>query len=177
MKNVKNVSVLVLLTVLMFSSSIANAQMGNGSKNTKGTQEAFQGMENRIPDLTDKQKTEIKTLRITHMKEVQQLQNQIDIKRAELKALQTQDKVDMDAVNGKISEKAALRTELEKKKASFRQNVRNLLTDEQKIMFDKKMSHHMKGEKAGNCGHKKQGKKCGDGHGKGHGHGNGAMNR
>jgi Spy/CpxP family protein refolding chaperone len=64
-------------------------------------QQAFRGIENSIPDLTDKQKTEIKTLRVAHMKEVQQLKNKMDIKRAELKALQTQEKPDLNAINKK----------------------------------------------------------------------------
>ena len=102
MKKVKKVSTQMLLAVLIFSASIASAQMENGPKNVNNNQQqAFRGIENSIPDLTDKQKTEIKTLRVAHMKEVQQLKNKMDIKRAELKALQTQEKPDLNAINKK----------------------------------------------------------------------------
>ncbi len=91
----------------------------------------------KIPNLTDAQSKEIKTLRVAHQKDVQKIKNQMDIKRAELKALQTEDKPDMSAINKKIEERSVLRTDLEKKRAQYKQDVRALLTDEQKLAFDK----------------------------------------
>lgn len=92
----------------------------------------------RIPNLTDTQSKKIEALRVAHQKEVQKIKNQMDIKRAELKALQTADKPDMSAINKKIEERSVLRTDLEKKRAQYKQDVRALLTDEQKLAFDKR---------------------------------------
>jgi len=159
MKKVKQVTLVALLSIFVFSASIANAQKGYNNQN----QQQKRGIENTIPDLTDKQKEEIKTLRIAHLKEAQQIKNQMDIKRAELKALQTAENPDLDAINKKIEERSALRTDLEKKTAAYKQSVRALLTDDQKVIFDQKMMHH---GKAHNCGHK-PGKQCaGKGQGK-----------
>jgi Spy/CpxP family protein refolding chaperone len=152
MKSVKQLSLVLLLSIFVFAAPLANAQKpANASKS--------QGIENRIPDLTDKQKDEISTLRTAHIKEAQQLKNQMGIKRAELKALQQVENPDIDAINKKIEERAAIRLDLEKKTASFKQSVRNVLTDDQKVIFDQKSSHHSKGN-AHNCSHNKQGHSC-----------------
>ncbi len=154
MKKVKQLSLVMLLSIFVFSASIVNAQNrdGSGTKQMNG-----QGIENRIPDLTDTQKAEIKTIRTAHLKDAQQIKNQMGIKRAELKALQTVDNPDLDAINKKIEERSALRLDLEKKSAAHRQAVRALLTDDQKVIYDQKTSR--KG-KAHNCGGK-SGKPCG----------------
>ena len=117
---------------------------------------------NAIPDLTDEQKTKIEDLRTAHMKEMQNFRNQMREKRAHLITLQTADKVDMKAVNSTIDEMTALKNQQMKSNAAHRQEVRNLLTDSQKVYFD---AH------AGNRGH---GKGMGQGRrGGGYGYGKG----
>jgi len=152
MKKVNQISMLILMSVFVFAFSNANAQKSDcaSSKSKTGS------LENIIPDLTDKQKEEIKTLRTAHLKESQQIKNQMDIKRAELKALQTAEKADLDAINKKIEEKSALRTDLEKKHSAHKQAVRSLLTDDQKVIYDQKTSRRS----AHKCGSHKGGKSC-----------------
>ena len=159
MKALQQVTLVVLLSIFVFSASIVNAQEGP-NKNSKMQN---RGIENKIPDLTEQQKSDIKDLRTAFMKDIQHIKAQMDIKRAELKALQTAEKPDIDAINKKIDEKANLRTQLEKKKAAFRQSVRALLTDDQKVVFDQKMMQH---EHSKGCSHE-HGKQC-EGHGRGH---------
>ncbi len=155
MRKVKNVSLIMFLSIFLFSASVASAQKCNGhEKQTK------QGIENKIPDLTDKQKEEIKALRIANMKEIRSLKDQMGIKRAELKALQDAENADLNAINHKIEEKAAIRTQIEKKSAAHRQAVRALLTDDQRIIYDQKTSHKGTAHK---CGHEQK-KECGKGH-------------
>lgn len=155
MKKVKQLSLVMLLSIFVFSASIANAQNRNGS----GTKQMNgQGIENRIPDLTDTQKEKIKTLRTAHLKDAQQIKNQMGIKRAELKALQTAENPDLDAINKKIEERSALRLDLEKKSAAHKQSIRALLTDDQKVVYDKQTSR--RGNAAHDCGSKTS-KPCG----------------
>lgn len=139
MKKVKQLSLIMILSIFVLAMPQANAQKGEAAGIGKAN-----GMENKIPDLTEKQKSEIKTLRTAYQKDAQQVKNQMGIKRAELKALQQVENPDMDAINKKIEERAALRTELEKKTASYKQSIRTLLTDDQKVIFDKNMKnrHH-----------------------------------
>ena len=170
MKSLKQLSLVVLLSVFVFGANNTFAQDCNKKHQ--------HGIENAIPDLTEDQKTDIKKLRTEHRKEVQQIKNQMDIKRAELKALQTAENPDIAAINKKIEERSALRTDLEKKSAAHKQDVRKLLNDEQKVVYDNKMNrkahhkcgghnaaHKCGGDKAAHkCGGQKAGHKCG-GHG------------
>jgi len=169
MKTLKKLPLVILISIFVFAAPLANAQKkGQGNKSNSNKIDCV------ITDLSDKQKEDINTLRTAHIKEAQQIKNQMDIKRSELKALQQVDSPNMDAINKKIDERAALRTDLEKKTAAHRQSVRNTLTDDQRIIFDQnvKKGHHNKGN-ASNCGsnkgqncRKSQKKNCGQKNGK-----------
>lgn len=89
-----------------------------------------------IPNLTEDQKTKIGELRTKHMKEVQQLKNQVAENRAHYKTLMTADKPDMDAINKNIDELSKMRGEMMKKNAAHQQSIRALLNDEQRLFFD-----------------------------------------
>lgn len=89
-----------------------------------------------IPDLTDAQKDAMETLRLDHMKAVQPLHNEIAEKQARLRTLQTADKVNMVEVNRVIEDVGALHTRIMKLKAAHHQEIRSLLTDEQRVFFD-----------------------------------------
>ena len=156
MKKLQQISLAVLFLGLMFYSQTITAQH---HEMKMGQNHECNGIAKQIPNLTEQQQTQIKNLRVEHMKKVQQLKNLIDVKKAELKVLQTADKPDLNAINKKIDEKASLKTELEKERAAFRQKVRSLLNDEQKIIFDAKMQknkHHKMSEKGKHKMHKKE---------------------
>lgn len=116
-----------------------------------------------IPDLTEDQQGKIDALRTAHLKEMQAYRNQLDEKRAHLQTLRTADKADMNAIDKTIDEMGAIRTKMMKDREQHFQDVRNLLTDDQKVYFDN--------SKRGNG----QGQGCcrGNGPGRGYGHGRG----
>ena len=149
MKTLKKLPLVILLSIFVFAAPLANAQ-----KDCQGTKVNSNKIESVISDLSDQQKEDINKLRTAHIKEAQQLKNQIDIKRAELKALQQVENPDMDAINKKIEERAALRTDLEKKTATHRQSVRKILTDDQRVAYDKNMKRGSHKGSAHNCGQK-----------------------
>ena len=153
MKTLKKLPIVFLLSVFVFAAPLANAQK-QGQRQGQGTRANSNRIESVITDLSDKQKEEINALRTVNIKESQQLKNQMDVKRAELRALQQVDNPDMDAINKKIEERAALRTDLEKKTATHRQSVRNILTDDQRVFYDKNMKRGANRGSAHNCGHK-----------------------
>jgi len=155
MKKLQQISLAMMFFALMFYSQTITAQ--HHEMNMRQNQEC-EGINSKIPNLTEQQEAQIKTLRIVHMKKVQDLKNLIDVKNAELKVLQTANKPDLSAINKKIDEKASLKTELEKERAAFRQKIRALLTDEQKVVFDSKMhknKHHKMGAHEKHRMHKK----------------------
>ena len=89
-----------------------------------------------LKDLTPDQKKQIDVLKQKLIKETLPIKNQIDEKQAHLKTISTGDNVDMTAVNKTIDEISVLKADIQKKKMQFRQDVRKLLTDDQKLMFD-----------------------------------------
>lgn len=89
-----------------------------------------------LPGLTDDQKTKFKALKLAHMKEMMPLKNQMGEKKAKMKSLMTVDKPDMTAINALIDEMALLHAEMMKKKAAHKQEMRKIMNDEQRLIFD-----------------------------------------
>lgn len=134
-------SMLALLTVLLLSGITANdtlAQRGAGKGKTKGWNKQERGICMQMPDLTEEQMDKISNLRTSFMKETLEVRNEIDVKKAELKALSTGEDVDLKKVNSKIDEIAELRANMMKKHAAHRQDVRALLNEEQQVLFDQR---------------------------------------
>ncbi|OGC43530.1 hypothetical protein A2Y85_01880 [candidate division WOR-3 bacterium RBG_13_43_14] len=89
-----------------------------------------------IPDLTDEQKEKIETLKVEHMGKMLPLKNEMGEKQARLQTLTTAEKVNMSEVNKLIDNIGALCTKIMKLQAQHRQDVRELLTDKQRLIFD-----------------------------------------
>ena len=87
-------------------------------------------------NLDDKQRAELKKIHTEQLKERTQTRNQLREKRAKLENLQTADKPDMKEINKVIDEIAAIQAQELKNQAANRQKIRNLLTDEQRALFD-----------------------------------------
>jgi len=126
MKAMKN-SILFILILALTGLSFLNAQP-SGNK-THG-----------ISGLSGDQKTQIQKLRVTHLKDIQAINNLIGENRAHFKTLMTADNADMNAINKNIDEFGGLRSQLLKKQAAHIQDVRKLLSEEQRLKFDLKLS-------------------------------------
>ena len=138
-------STLLVATVLFIAgSSIAYAQCPkNDGKDRMPVQgEKMEGHHMMIPDLTDAQKEQMRSLHTSHMKEIQPLQNEIGEKQARLHTLQTADKVNMAEINALIEDIGNTRIQIMKKKAAHHQKIRSMLTDEQRVMFDAHKPQH-----------------------------------
>jgi len=125
MKTKKQLLGIILAIALIISSGISvNAQ--NSGK----------GMLNNIPNLTEEQTAKIEALKTPHMKEMLPLKNQMAEKKAQLTTLTTAEKADMDAINKKIDEIGTLKTQMLKKREAHKQDIRKILSEEQRLMFD-----------------------------------------
>ncbi len=135
-KTVKKLAIVLLaLTPVMVMFAFAQRQdpgMNDRQRQFNKGEMRMQG----IPDLTDEQKEKIKELHLGMMKEALPISNQIAENRAKLKTLSTADPVDMKAIDKLIDDNAGLQASLKKKMAATHQEVRKLLTDEQRIVFD-----------------------------------------
>jgi Spy/CpxP family protein refolding chaperone len=121
----------VILTSLLVGISLAQPPEKRGPLAERGER-----LLERIPDLTDGQKEQINDLKTQHMKEVLPLRNLVQEKQAQLKSISTGDKVDMDKVNNTIEEIGKIKIDLAKKRAAHRQEIRNVLTEDQRVIFD-----------------------------------------
>lgn len=170
MKNSRIATIGMLLLAMMVSlNASVYAQKGNGRGNGPGNGNGSGFFCNNIPDLTQEQQDKIDALRTTQMKDMQTFRNQLDEKRAHLQTLRSADKADMKAIDKTIDEMGAIRTQMMKKREQHIQDIRNLLTDEQRVYFD----NHKRGKGPG------QGYCRGDrpGRGQRHGQGQGGRNK
>ncbi len=147
---------LIITALFIFLAAGVFAQPRNMQQNKKNG-----GMFMNIPDLTDAQKEKIKEMKTAHMKDMQPLKNDLREKNAHLQTLQTAENPNMEAINKQIDDIYVVKTQMAKKHASFRQKIRNILTDDQRVWFDnhaenmhkkmmnKKMMHQKPGNRPG----------------------------
>jgi len=131
------VSMFVLSTALSAQKGNMNGMKNNKSKSTYYQQNQFQ----RIPDITDSQKDQLKTLRTKMMKESLPIKNKLMEQKAHLNTLSSAENADMKAINKQIELIGNTKTEMMKVTANFRQEVRKVLTDEQRVFFDTHKGH------------------------------------
>jgi len=141
------------LTALLFLgfTIMAFAQPGPGRGEGRRWVNEDQGFKHRsmdLPNLTDEQKEKISDLRTENMKVMLQKRNQVHEKMAKLRTLETAEKADMKAINGLIDEISEIKADMAKQQAAHRQQVRKLLTDEQRVIFDSRphRGHHGAGK-------------------------------
>jgi Spy/CpxP family protein refolding chaperone len=87
-------------------------------------------------DLTEEQKDQIKQIHLAHMKDVQPLKDEVKINRVKINALLKTDDPDMKQIVSLVEENGKLLTQIQVKSIEQKINVRSLLTDDQKILFD-----------------------------------------
>ncbi len=140
MKSKLMIVLLILLSGTMFNTALFAQCKNHPMGNTEVTKDAPmpKGCCN-VPDLTPDQQKQIDALHLNLVKETLSIKNQIAEKDAHLTTLSTGDNVDLTAVNKTIDEMFALKAELMKKHEAFQQDVRKLLTADQKVLFD---MHH-----------------------------------
>jgi len=95
-----------------------------------------QGM--KLPGLNEAQKEEMKKADLKNLKAMTSLKNQIREKHAHLVTLLSSDDLDMKDVNNTIDQIGDLNSRMLKLQVSHHRAVRDLLTSDQKVLFDAK---------------------------------------
>ena len=134
---------IALVLVLVITASLTNAQPCN--RGNQKFQHPHKGIMD-IPDLTAEQKKQIQKLRLEHQKDVLPLKTKLKAAKLDMQSLILEE-ADQKTIDKKIEEIGKIKIELAKKKNAHRMKVRNLLTDEQKSVFD---AHRM-GKGHGGC--------------------------
>ncbi|HCC30910.1 MAG TPA: hypothetical protein DEQ03_12820, partial [Marinilabiliales bacterium] len=87
-------------------------------------------------NLTDEQFQQIEAQRLAHQKKILPLENELNEKEAKMRTLETADNADLKAINSLIDEMGMVKTKIAKERAAHHQEIRKILTPEQRIRFD-----------------------------------------
>ena len=117
------------------------AQPRNANRNFQKPGQNFQERSPMALDLTDEQTEQLKEVWLQHTKNTLEIKNKLGVLVAEYKGLITGDDQDLKEIDKNIDERQSLRSDLMKMNSRNRLEVRDLLTDEQKIMFDSRKSN------------------------------------
>lgn len=144
----KNRALLTVLAVLMgtFTYAQDNRQHGDRGGSRHHSEFGMKGLVQQL-SLTDDQKEQIKEIRNAKTREQIQRQNQVRELRAQLITAMSQDQVDQNQVNGLIDRIGALRISGEKDRAATLIAIREVLTDEQRLIFDQRKSQRKMGHR------------------------------
>ena len=85
---------------------------------------------------TKEQQEQVKSIRLETAKQVQPLRNELRELQAHQQTLSTSDKPDMKAIYQNIDEMTEVQGNIRKIMAKQQQDIRSLLTEEQKLKFD-----------------------------------------
>lgn len=89
-----------------------------------------------IPGLTDNQRAQITDLQADFWKDMQEKREVLREKRQALNQLRAEKEVKLKKVNQAIDEVNVLEADLAKRQAQYRDDIRQLLNEEQKAFFD-----------------------------------------
>lgn len=121
----------LIISVLLISN-VAKAQQGQGQMPQRNQAQCS----SQIPDLSEDQKSQITKLKTQALKETTTFRNQLAEKRAHLKTLSTAENADQKAIDAEIDAISSLRAKIMKVQAKLRQDIRALLSDDQRVYFD-----------------------------------------
>lgn len=162
MKKITLLSGIILMFVsVMFAQPHSGCQQGKGVNTEVVAKEGPGHCLDMLPGLTEDQKKQIMAKGMAFHKEVALIDAQVDEKKAHLKVLEISDAPDIAAIGKTIDEMMVLKGDIMKKKIAHHQEVRKMLNDEQKMIFDR-MSKNCGGKKCkGKCGGMGMGQNCG----------------
>jgi Spy/CpxP family protein refolding chaperone len=138
------------IALLAINSPYLNAQEKFNAPMPAGERPGNEMM--KPPPLTDQQKEQIKKMRITHLKEVQPVRNEMRELKAHYKTLTTTENPNIAEINKNIDAQTVAINKLMKLRAAHQQEIRKILTDEQKLLMDMKFERGNAGRLQGKPG-------------------------
>lgn len=159
----------MFLSTMMVAGSIAQPGQGRGYGPGQGrglAQGQGQGIHafqcQNIPDLTEEQQAELKTLRDKHFKEMKDFRNQMGEIRAKQTTVMSQNPIDEKAAAKLIDQKTELMNKQMKAQVSHRAAVKKVLTEEQVLAFEQRQGpkHFGAMQGKGRQGQGRQGRVC-----------------
>lgn len=147
MKNILKISILSALLIGLtvdVSAQQQNRKMQNRANgdcqgqmmNRSNKQDQNQQRMMTQLNLTDEQRAKVEEIHLNGQKGMIPLRNNIQEKNAQLRTLRMSDDYDEAAVNALIEEIGELRTAMMAMRTGHQQQIREILTEEQRIKFD-----------------------------------------
>lgn len=94
----------------------------------------------KIPNLTEEQQEQIKAFRLDHAKTTLPIRNQVNELEAKLKTLTSADELNKNEVGRVIDNLSDLKAELMKQRVAHMEDVKSVLTEEQKVVLNNQIS-------------------------------------
>ena len=145
---------IAFMMAALFISSAAMAQNPVQQRNNRmnqrhmlNRQEMRHGFGQNL-GLTDEQKEAMKKIRMETAKEVKPLKDELRELEAHQQTLATADNADLKAIYKNIDRMGDVKTKMAKIMAKQRQDVRSLLTEEQRLKMDHMRAHMQRGERS-----------------------------
>jgi Spy/CpxP family protein refolding chaperone len=129
-----NFKVLVAIIIVLGLSLTVMAQPGRRGPRSERPMMHRTGLQ--YLDLTEEQKAQIKDIHLAYLKEVQPMKDELKINRAKVNALLKTDNPEMKQIVSLVETDGKLLTQIKVKSIEKKINVRALLTEEQKILYD-----------------------------------------
>ncbi|MEQ9166250.1 MAG: Spy/CpxP family protein refolding chaperone [Fulvivirga sp.] len=150
----KSIFRMVLLVIMIAGTSVVvNGQHHKGAHDRDdSSRKEFRKMDKDghrgLPDMTDEQKEKVKDLKTSLLKDITPIENELNEKKAKLNTLSAAEKVDKKAIEKTVKEIGELKTKLMLAREFHKQDVRAILTEEQRVVFDR-MGGHKRGMRHG----------------------------
>ncbi len=144
------VTLITMLSVNVFADGRGgrfHGERGKGFHHRKGRHGGFHNLERmkELLSLNDSQVKKIAALNLNHKKKMLELIEKAAPKEIQLRRLLLEDKVDLSKVESLLKEISELRFQMRFNKIKHRLEIRNLLTDEQKMKL-RSMRGKMRGK-------------------------------
>lgn len=137
---------LVLLVAVFAANNVFAQQMQRFYNNQNGNRMMLhqntdqRGMRMAGLNLSEEQQTKLVELRNKNMKEMLPIRNELQEKRAHLRTLTTAENINQKEIDKVVDEITALTSKQLKTRIAHQQEVRSILTDDQRVLFDS-MNH------------------------------------
>jgi len=134
-----------LMIVALFASTSLFAQQrqerqrGDEQRMEQRAHRGQRPQKPRIPNLTEEQEEQLKTFKVAHEKETLPLKNQLNEAEAHFQTLTTADEINKKEVGRVIETIADLKAELMMKRVDHMEEVKSILTEEQKVALNNQL--------------------------------------
>lgn len=171
MKRFTQTSMIAMLIALFSIAALAQPG-GGGFRGPRGGDDDNFGPQRgarmaKFLDLTDEQKTKVEDMRLNHQREMLPLRSELQGLRTELKLAETAETYNAAKAESLVKKMGELHTKMHLQRLKNHQEMRSLLTTEQRKKFDSMMlsrgdgnGHGMRGGKGGHCRGMGQGRGC-----------------